>query len=181
MRFAKATALLMSLSIVGMSLCACSAEPEPVSSDINIISTQAQNSQSVTETTVPFVFDYNNFLIGTPLDESKLPDDIDVRSQASCASVEMVPVYFTESFEIELKSENDNTIVQIRFLDDRVSTPEGLHIGSTVDEAKSAYGDEPAIETSGAMQYLIDSYGLQLEFDNTGKITKIFYFDPNFV
>ena len=93
----------------------------------------------------------------------------------------MVPVYFTESFEIELKSENDNTIVQIRFLDDRVSTPEGLHIGSTVDEAKSAYGDEPAIETSGAMQYLIDSYGLQLEFDNTGKITKIFYFDPNFV
>ena len=41
MKIVKAAALIMSLSIAGMSLAACSNEPEPVSSDINIISTQA--------------------------------------------------------------------------------------------------------------------------------------------
>ena len=44
MKFTKAAALIMSLSIVGVSVAACNNEPEPVSSDVNVISTQQQNS-----------------------------------------------------------------------------------------------------------------------------------------
>ena len=40
MKFAKTAALIMSLSIAGAALCACNNQPEPVSSDINVIATQ---------------------------------------------------------------------------------------------------------------------------------------------
>ena len=102
MKIVKAAALLMSLSIVGMSLCACAGEPEPVSSDINIISTQAQNTGSAVETSAaPYVFDYNNFIIGTPIDRSKLPENYDEVMQASCAGVGLATVFSTNSFEVD--------------------------------------------------------------------------------
>ena len=44
MKFVKTAALIMSLSIAGAALCACNNQPEPVSSDINVIATQSQNS-----------------------------------------------------------------------------------------------------------------------------------------
>ena len=48
MKFTKTAALILSLSIVGVGVAACSNEPEPVSSDINIISTQAQGGTGAT-------------------------------------------------------------------------------------------------------------------------------------
>jgi hypothetical protein len=181
MKFAKAAALLMSLSIVGMSLCACAGEPEPVSSDINIISTQAQNTGSATETSAaPYVFDYNNFIIGTPIDRSKLPENYDEVMQASCAGVGLATVFSTNSFEVELRLDSE-IIAQVRLKDDTVSTPEGIKISDTLDDVKSVYGDEPFLETSGAIEYAIDNYRVHFEFDNTGKITYIFYLDPEFI
>ena len=178
MKFVKATVLLMSLSIVGMSLCACAGEPEPVSSDINIISTQAQNTGVYETTAAPYVFDYNNFQIGTPVDESKLPDDYFQDTGASCAGVGLTTFYITNSFQVELRMDSD-IIAQVVLKDDTVSTPEGIKISSTVDDVKSAYG-EPAVETSGMLDYLMDSYGIRFEFDNAGKVTKITYYDPEY-
>ena len=51
MKFTKIAALALGLTMVGTAVAACSNEPEPVSSDINIISTQGQNSGAASEAT----------------------------------------------------------------------------------------------------------------------------------
>ena len=48
MKFARVAALILGVSMVGAGIAACSNEPEPVSSDINVISTQGQNAGSET-------------------------------------------------------------------------------------------------------------------------------------
>lgn len=50
MKFTKAAALVMSLSIAGAALCACNNQAQPVSSDVNVVSTQAQNSNGANQT-----------------------------------------------------------------------------------------------------------------------------------
>ncbi|MBR0394913.1 MAG: hypothetical protein IJI63_00215 [Clostridiales bacterium] len=177
MKFIKAAAFLMSLSIVGMSLCACAGEPEPVSSDINVISTQAQNTGVYETTAAPYVFDYNNFIIGTVMDESKLPEPWDYDLSANCAYIGETPKYFTDSFEIYVL-EDSKKIVSVELLNDTVSTPEGIHIGSTIDDVKLAYGDSPAMEGPNGIAYRIDSYLLQFEFNDAGKVTRLFYIEP---
>jgi hypothetical protein len=108
MKLIKIAALLMGLSIVGLNICSCSNEPEPVSSDINVISTQAQNTGSAAETSsVPYVFDYNNFVVGNEFDESKLPEDWDSEPAADCARVGMGVRYFTSSFDVYMYTDTN--------------------------------------------------------------------------
>ena len=178
MKFVKSTSLLMSLGIVGMSLCACAGEPEPVSSDINIISTQAQNTGVYETTAAPYVFDYNNFIVGTPIDLSKLPEDYDQKEDTNCAGIGLTTFYFTSSFQVELRMDSD-IINQVKLKDDTVATPEGIKISSTADEVKSVYG-EPAVETSGVLTYVYDSYAINFDLDNAGKVTLITYYDPEY-
>lgn len=178
MKLIKIAALLMGLSIVGLNICSCSNEPEPVSSDINVISTQAQNTGSAAETSsASYVFDYNNFVVGTEFDESKLPEDWDSEPAADCARVGMGVRYFTSSFEVYMYVDT-NLIYQVELLDDTVSTPEGIHIGSTVEEIKLAYGDSPDMEAPNGIAYVFDSYLLQFDINDAGKVTRIFYTEP---
>ena len=100
--------------------------------------------------------------------------------QASCAGVGLATVFSTNSFEVELRLDSD-IIAQVRLKDDTVSTPEGIKISDTLDDVKRVYGEEPFLETSGAIEYSIDNYRVHFEFDNTGKITYIFYLDPEFI
>lgn len=184
MRFVKTAALLMSLSIAGLSICACSNEPEPVSSDINIISTQGQNSGSGSEATEAvnaasenFAFNYKgyDFIVDTAIDESKLPEDYDVVMEASCAGVGLAQTYKTRSFDVELRLNSDDIITRIFLRDDTVSTAEGIHVGSTMEEVRNVYG-EPALDTSLSMAYTKGSSKLQFDFDAEGKVQFITYF-----
>lgn len=180
MKIIKAVALLMGLSIVGLNICACSNEPEPVSSDVNIISTQAQNSGVGSETqNAPYVFDYNNFIIGADLDVSKLPDDFQFEPVAECAFIGMAEKYSTSSFDVYVQPDT-HKIYLVELKDDTVSTPEGIHIGSTVDEIKLAYVDEPVSESANSILYVYDSYQLQFTLDDAGKVTKLFYSESQF-
>ena len=184
MKLVKTAALFMSLSIVGLSLCACANEPEPVSSNINIISTQGQNSGSGTEATdvanaasENYAFNYNgyNFIVDTAIDESKLPEDYDVAMEASCAGVGLAQTYKTRSFDVELRLNSEDIITRIFLRDDTVSTAEGIHIGSTMDEVRAVYG-EPAIDTGLSLAYTKGSSKLQFDFDADGKVQFITYF-----
>lgn len=184
MKFVKTAALLMSLSIVGMSLCACSGEPEPVSSDINIISTQGQNygysyedvdyEYAISEN---FAFNYNgyNFIVDTAIDESKLPEDYDIAMEASCAGVGLAQIYKTRSFDIELRLDSKDIITRIFLRDDLVSTAEGIRIGSTMDEVRQVYG-EPDLDTGLSLQYYKGSSKLQFDFKEDGTVEFIQYF-----
>lgn len=179
MKFAKATALLMSLSIVGMSLCACAGEPEPVSSDINIISTQAQNTGVYETTAAPYVFDYNNFKIGTPIDLSKLPENYEMKKDGSCGGVGLATFYYTNSFEVELRLDSD-IIAHVVLYDDTVSTAEGIKVSDSLDDVKGVYGDEPLFETGGAIEYMVENYIIHFDLNEAGKVEKITYIDPEF-
>ena len=188
MKFVKAAALIMSLSIAGMSLAACSNEPEPVSSDINIISTQAQGQN--TGVSLPngnvdpnaesanFVFVYKgcNFVVNTVVDESKFPDDdYDVKEQASCAGQGMATNYKFKggSFWAETYPGSDSLYI-ITLCDDTVTTAEGIYIGSTMDDVKLAYG-EPVTATDALLSYEKGSSELRFTFDGNGVVNGIFY------
>ena len=191
MRFAtKAAVVAMGLSIAGMSFCACSAEPEPVSSDVNVISTQNQNSGN----TLPsgsidanaesenFVFEYSGvkFIVNSALDVNSIPDDdYDVKPNASCAHQGMAYIYDLKGGSIELFTDQypdspDEVISVIMLLDDTVTTAEGIYIGNTVEQVKAAYG-EPAEETSTLLIYTKGSSRLQFSIDENGTVTEIDY------
>lgn len=184
MKFTKIAALALSLTMVGTAVAACSNEPEPVSSDINIISTQGQNSGAATDATDAvnaasenFAFNYNgyDFIVDTLMDDTKLPDNYDVIQTASCAGVGFATMYTTSSFEIELRLGDSNIITRIMFHDDTVSTAEGIKIGSTMEEVREVYG-EPSIDTGMSLAYLKGSSKLQFDFKDDGKVEFITYF-----
>ncbi|MBR4557056.1 MAG: hypothetical protein IKO15_06185 [Clostridiales bacterium] len=184
MKFTKIAALGLSLGLVVSSIAACSNEPEPVSSDINIISTQAQNSSGaasensdVAAGSENYAFNYNgyDFIVDTEIDESKLPANFDVTMEASCAGVGLATTYKTSAFDVELRLNSDTIITRIFLKDDTVSTPEGIHIGSTMEEVRQAYG-EPAIDTGLSLAYTKGSSKLQFDFKDDGKVQFITYF-----
>ncbi len=187
MKFTKVAALILSLSVAGMSVAACSNEPEPVSSDINIISTQSQSSMVATAPSAyvdpnaeseNFVFTYSgyNFVVNTVLDESQLPDDYDVFQQASCAGQGLASHYEFKggSFWVELYPGADS-IYTIQILDDTVTTAEGVYIGNTLDQVKAAYG-EPSISSEAVVVYEKGSSQLWFGLDENNVVNQIMYF-----
>ena len=157
MRFTKTAALIMSLGIVAGSVVACS-EPEPVSSDINIIASQDQggNVVSTDEHFNPeaesqnYVFTRKgyNYIVGTVFDESALPEEpSEYFETASCAGEGMAMAYrFGTSFWVELYTESDVIA-------------------------------DPLEETDYLIQYKKGSCLLQFEFNAEGTVEKIVYFD----
>lgn len=187
MRFTKAAALILSLSIAGMSLAACSNEPEPVSSDINIISTQAQgkNTGALPHGVVDpnaesenFVFKYKgcNLVVNTVVDESKFPDDDYVDFETtSCASPELTRRYEFKNgtFWMELYPGSES-IYTIVICNDIVSTAEGIYIGCTAEQVREAYG-EPAQSTDALLLYEKGSSELRFSLNTNGEVDQIFY------
>jgi len=184
MKFTKVAALLLSLGMVGTGVAACSNEPEPVSSDINIISTQGQNSGvAASEATVNpnaqnenYAFNYKgyDFIVDTVMDESKLPENYDVDETASCAGVGLATIYRTGSFDVELRVGSD-IIAAIYIHDDTVTTAEGIYIGNTMDQVKQVYG-EPSMDNGHTIEYFKGSSKLHFEFKDTGAVETITYF-----
>lgn len=189
MNFTKVAALVLSLGMIGTGIAACSNEPEPVSSDVNVISTQAgQNNHSgVANATVDpnaasenFVFTYSgcNIIINTDIDISKFnDDDWDSMEVASCADPNhMTTEYTFKNGSFFVQTYPGNTIVdRIVLCDDTVTTAEGIYIGQTIDEAKAVYG-EPS-EVGGAVyKYFKGSSELWFTVDENGKILNIDYF-----
>lgn len=183
MKFTKAAALILSLSIVGAMAAGCNNDPEPVSSDINVISTQSQNSGSGANATVDdkaasenYVFKYQgvDFIINTDIDISKFADsDYDMDQVASCAGQGLASQYsFGSTFFVETDVGSD-VIVWIKLFDDTVSTAEGVYIGQTVDDVKAVYG-EPSEATDHLMVYTKGSSELRFEIAE-GKVTSINY------
>lgn len=188
MKFAKAAALLLSLTIVGVSVAACSNEPEPVSSDINVISTQGQNSGNndsaasaadiASSENYVFVYSGVNFIVNADIDEADFVEgqDFELSEVASCAGQGMAKLYTFKggSFSVETIVGTDK-IARIAIVDDTVSTAEGIFIGKTVDDVKAVYG-EPS-ESSGALYiYKKGSSELRFQIDGEGKVTEIDYF-----
>ena len=172
MKFVKTAALIMSLSIAGAALCACNNQPEPVSSDINVIATQDQNggisgtdatsaSNAGSTATYKFTYKGTDFAINTEVDLSKFVEDTDYEllpsmSCANAAGEEGWIITFTGgSVEVRTTPDDGKQMIQnIIVYDDTVATPEGISVGSTVDQVKAVYG-EPSDTTEEALIYEI--------------------------
>ena len=188
MKFARVAALILGVSMVGVSFAACSNEPEPVSSDINVISTQGQNAGSETSGTADagnaasenYVFVYSgvNFIVNADIDESGFTEgtDFEVTEVASCAGQGMASLYTFKggSFSVETVVGSDK-IARIALCDDSVSTAEGLYIGKTIDDVKAVYG-EPTESSSALYIYKKGTSELRFQIDGDGKVTEIDYF-----
>ncbi len=60
---------------------------------------------------------------------------------AGCATSDIIRTYNYGSFYLEVsQAEGESRIYGAWFADEKVSTPEGIHIGSTTEEVEAAYG-----------------------------------------
>ena len=189
MNFTKVAALVLSLGMIGTGIAACSNEPEPVSSDVNVISTQAgQNNQAGTAATTVdanaatenFVFTYSgcNIIINTDIDIARFnDDDYDYQEVPSCAGQGISKFYTFNGGSFVVSTNpvgNEDSIAMITINDDSVSTAEGIFIGNTVDQLKAAYG-EPKENDGTTYTYEKGSSILVFLVDDSGKITNIIY------
>ena len=125
MKFTKVAALMMGLSIAGATLCACNNAPQPVSSDISVISTQSQvgpgNGETINVADIDknaasgnFKFTYKgvDIICSAAFDDSKFDkNEYELTQQASCAGqgLDYVYVFKGGSFQVVSHPMDDNS------------------------------------------------------------------------
>ncbi len=80
------------------------------------------------------------------------PDSYDESPSCGFPGLDKHYTYGGFEFTAYPKTDDDYRVKYIKILNDTVSTPEGITIGSSVDEVKDAYGDEGK-ETDGNIVY----------------------------
>ena len=202
MKYVKAAALIMSLSIAGAVLCACNNnQPQPVSSDVNVISTQSQIGNVAPGETIDvanidknaassnYKFTYKgvDIICSAAFDDSKFDDsEYEYMEQASCAGQGLDHVYIFKggSFQVVSHPMDDNSgeckVMYVMLNDDTVATPEGVYIGNTVDQVKAAYGDPDADKsTDSILIYTKGTSFIQFEINENKVVTSIVYFSTD--
>lgn len=191
MKASKITALILAAALCAMPLTACNKEKKPVSSGINIISSQGQagvngDSRFVVDPNAEannFFFKYNDVkvVIGITIDKvlSGLGNNYTIQEAQSCAGQGTALNYIFNggSFTIETTPAGSaNYITMIALGDDSVSTAEGIFIGNSVAQVKAAYGDPIADSTEESLMYDKGSSRLTFVIDaEEQKVTSIFY------
>lgn len=200
MKFTKVAALMMGLSMAGATLCACNNAPEPVSSDINVISTQSQvgpgNGETINvadidknaaSTNYKFSYKGVDIICNAAFDDSKFDkNEYELTQQASCAGqgLDYVYVFKGGSFQVVSHPMDDNSgeakVMYVMLCDDTVATAEGVYIGNTVDQVKAAYGEPDAEKSTEALLiYIKGSSFLQFEVDDKNVVVGITYFSTD--
>lgn len=200
MKFTKVAALMMGLSMAGATLCACNNAPEPVSSDINVISTQSQvgpgNGETINvadidknaaSTNYKFSYKGVDIICNAAFDDSKFDkSEYELTQQASCAGqgLDYVYVFKGGSFQVVSHPMDDNSgeakVMYVMLCDDTVATAEGVYIGNTVDQVKAAYGEPDAEKSTEALLiYIKGSSFLQFEVDDKNVVVGITYFSTD--
>lgn len=189
MKALKISALVVAAAICAMPLVACSNEKKPVSSGINVISTQSQVGQDgENKATIDpnaeannFVFKYNGVSVVVNAPISKIIDSLGKNytymEAASCAGQGISKFYTFNGGSFVISTNpvgNEDSIAMIAINDDSVSTAEGVFIGNTMDQVKKAYGD-PKDATETVLTYEKGSSTLVFIFDESGKVTNITY------
>lgn len=200
MKFTKAAALIMSLSISGAALCACNNQAQPVSSDINVVSTQSQIGKGSGETidvadidknaaSNNFKFTYKgvDIICSAAFDDSKFEDsEYELTQQASCAGqgLDYVYVFKGGSFQVVSHPIDDKSgeckVMYVMLCDDTVQTAEGIYIGNTVEQVKAAYGEPEAEKSTDAILiYTKGTSFIQFEVNESNVVTSIVYFSTD--
>lgn len=90
-----------------------------------------------------------------------LGESLEYFEAESCAFKGLDKFYTYPGFEITTyPMDGKDYISAVNIMDDTVSTPEGIYLGSTVDDMIAAYGDN-YVESQGSYTYTIDESNLQ--------------------
>ncbi len=93
----------------------------------------------------------------------------------ACGTDEKDVIYTFSGIELETHVTPESELIRrIRLLDDSVSTPEGIAIGSTRDEVIDAYGKEYTEGTGGAIRYSGAHSTIEFHFGNNGTVVNIY-------
>lgn len=120
--------------------------------------TQSQEGQADKESAYEgYVFDANGVKIEIDAKAeailTALGEPTSYFESPSCAFGDLDKIYTFPGFELDTYSlEGVDYVSMVVLLDDSVSTPEGVSIGSTPEEVKQAYG-EPTTEKETALEY----------------------------
>ena len=192
MKGLKITALILTTVLCASAFTACKNEKKPVSSGINIISSQKQGGAGVDGENIAiidpeaeknnFIFKYNgvNVVINTPMSKvlKSLPENYDYNEAPSCAGqgIAKTYTYNNGSFSIQTNPvEKEDSISMILLSDDTVSTAEGIFIGNTAEQVKAAYGEpDKDASTDNAFVYYKGTSVLTFTIMD-GKVTSIAY------
>ena len=98
------------------------------------------------------------------------------REEGQACGTDEMDVYYTFSgFEIETHIKGgDEYIRRIRLLDDSITTPEGVTIGSTREDVVAAYGKGYTEGSGGAIKYEGANSFIEFHFGASGTVSNIY-------
>ena len=182
MKGLKITALILTTVLCASAFTACKNEKKPVSSGINVISSQSQGGAGVNgenKATIDPNAANNNIVVNSPMNAilGSLGNNYSYFEAASCAGQGISKFYTFNGGSFVVSTNpvgNEDSIAMITINDDSVSTAEGIFIGNTVEQLKAAYG-EPKENDGTTYTYEKGSSVLVFLVDDSGKITNIIY------
>ena len=187
MKGLKITALILTAAIGMAALTGCKNNKKPVSSGLNIISSQKQGMGDVKAIIDPeaakhnFIFKYNgvSVAVNSPMNDilGSLGNNYQYFEAASCAGQGISKFYTFNGGSFVISTNPVDTLDSIAMItlnDDSVSTAEGIFIGNTVEQLKAAYG-EPTSNEGTTYTYEKGTSVLVFLVNDDGKITNIIY------
>lgn len=145
--------LLAACMLVG-----CGGEDEKVIDGSN--NSQQESDKNNNSGKTGYVFESNGASVIIDAEAAPILEDLGKEESyyesPSCAFGDLDKIYVYPGFEIDTYSlEGVDYVSAVIFLDDSVSTPEGLGIGATAAKVKEVYG-EPTSETATMLAYVKD-------------------------
>lgn len=162
--------------VLAMVLTACGKNDEPENiednpvqednqEDTNNDNQKEEDQDDIQKEPSGYSFEYKDLNIFMNMDVApvinNLGEALEYFEAESCAFKGLDKTYTYPGFEITTYPLNGmDNVSSIYFMDDSVSTPEGIYLGASVDEMIAAYGDDYT-ESSGAYTYTKDDSKLQ--------------------
>ena len=93
----------------------------------------------------------------------------------ACGTDEKDVKYTFSGFEIETHIKGEDEYIRvIKLLDDSITTPEGVTIGSTRDDVIEAYGKNYKEGSGGAIRYEGAKSNIEFYFGSSGNVSNIY-------
>ena len=173
MKMTKRILLILAVCCLIFSLAACDSSKGTTGNNDN---TGAKTEESAS---VSYFVSYNGtkITLGGAADAviSALGEPQSKSELGNCGGLgSQVKYTYTSLYVYVLESESGNTVDQIEFRDDLVSTPEGVSIGMAKSDVVSKCG-AAASESASSLTYTSGKLNLVIGFDESKAVNKIAY------
>lgn len=176
----KKTLVLFLTALLAVALCACGGDTDPTPTPAPTWAADVPPTPAPVEGRSKYTFVSGD--IRLPMNEEfsalrdALGEPLSYYEAESCAFQGLDKTFNYPGFELVTYPNGDKDYISdIYFTDGTVATPEGIHIGSTLEEVKAAYGEGYTADDFG-IYYTYTDGGTQLKFGTEdGVVTEIEY------